>query len=254
MVPVRRARRRRASFFFVALAALAVAVPAPAAAVTVTGSAVLRVMRCDHGWHWQGGGYSMLGTQESGTFDYCVFLWQLGTADSSNRIQDGDPTRDTYIFGQTIDWAQTGTSGLTTNDSYAKVSVSSSIGALSGAYTAEPTTISSSACSPLSLSLGFAGAGIGVGPILCDNVTLKRDSLTYKTAQWSSTDVGRTPRWDVAYMLQVGQGQKPTFSALLTYPYYGRVVSGSYCGGGRCIPTYSFPQRWYTDPWTITAP
>jgi hypothetical protein len=233
------------SLLLTALAVLAIAVPAPAAAFSIGGSATLRVWRCDHDWHWQGGGYGMLGTQEKGTFDYCVYLYQVNETDSSS---------DTYVFDQIIDWNRTSASGLSSNDSYAKVTLTSSIAAVGGAYTADPVSITNSQCSPLSLGAGIGGVGISVSPILCDNVTLKRDSMTSSSVQWSTTDVGRTPRWDVAYMLKVGQGKKPTFKALLTYPYYSRVQSGTYCGGGRCIPTYSYPQHWYTDPWTITAP
>jgi hypothetical protein len=246
--------RRRMSLVLTALAMVAMAAPGPTSAFSIGGSAALRWWRCDHDWHWQGGGYGMLGTQEKGTFDYCVYLYQVGTVDSLGRVQDGDSTSDTYVFDQVIDWTRTSTSGLSTNDSYAKVTLTSSIAAVGGAYTADPTTVTSSTCSPLSLGAGIGGVGISVGPILCDNATLKRDSMTSTSVQWSSSDVGRTPRWDVAYMLKVGQGAKPKFSALLTYPWYTRYQSGTYCGGGWCIPTYSYTRHWYTDPWYVTAP
>jgi len=232
---------------------LAMAMPASALGMTIGASAALRWWACDHDWTWYGSVWHQLGTQNAGTFDYCAYLYQIGTVDSAGHVHDGDATYDTYIFDQVVDWTTTANNQVTT-DNYAKITAASSIAAVGGGYTADPTTVSSSSCSPFSVSGSLGPVGIGVSEILCSGNTLRRDSLTSSSAQWSSDNIIKTPRWEVAYMIKVYQGQKPTFTGRLYYPDYIRYQDGAICGGGYCVPAYSSTPRWYTDPWSVRAP
>jgi hypothetical protein len=104
---------------------------------------------------------------------------------------------------------------------------------------------------PLSIAGGIGPISISVGPILCQNATLHRDSLTSSSVQWSGNNITLMPRWDLAYMIKVAQGAKPKFTARLYFPnYVGYKDGGTYYG----YPTWAFTRQWLTDPWIVTAP
>jgi len=249
----RSSRRGRLLGAVVAVSLLGALLPSSAAAVSVSVSTSLRSWSCTYNWTWKGSVYNLLGTQNRGTFDYCYYLLQVGSPDSSGRIQDGDSSYDTYLMVQDVDWSVSAVNGGTNNPM--KVTLTSSVAAVGGGYAAAPKTVSSSACSPVSFGASLGFVGVSVSEILCDGVTLSRDSLTTTSVQWSAGDVMKTPSVELVYMTKVSQGAKPKFTIKNYYPYFEAFKDGgSYCGGGYCIPTWGYTRQMYASGWIVTAP
>lgn len=252
-MPSSRRPGRRLLGALAALSLVAALLPASTAAVSVSPNATQRSFSCSLNWTWKGSVYNLLGTQNRGTFDHCYYLYQLGVPDSSGKIQDGDASYDTYVMIQEVDWEVTDVNGGTDNPMQA--TTTSSIAAVGNSFAAAPKTISSSACSPVSFSAGWAGFGVGVSEILCDGVVLTRDTLNATKAGWSAKDVMKTKSLELAYMIKVNQGAKPTFTIRVYYPFFGSARNGPpYCGGGYCYPTWTYDHQMYASGWNVKAP
>jgi hypothetical protein len=196
--------------------------------------------------------------QSKGTFDFCLTLYQLGTVDSNNRVQEGDSTADYYIVDQTVEWTvsydQTNGTYAPSYDNYAKLTDSSSISAISGVYQASPKTVTSSSCQPFSVGATFGFMSVSVTETLCNSATLRRDSYGPSSAQWSTANLVRTPDWELTYMLKVPQGAKPTFTSKLYYPHYTTYNTGTIRCMYYCYPVWGTTKTVWVDSWVITAP
>lgn len=240
--------RLRRSLLVLSLAATLVALlPGAAAGVTISVSASIRYTSCQRNLAWQGSVFYIWGTQNKGTVDHCLTLL---------KVSDSDSTADYYVVDYTAEWEVTYNDQFAPGDNYASVTVTSSVAAKGSVYAAS-RTVTSSSCweSPVAVGTSFAGFSVTVRPVLCDSGTLRRDSVSSTGAKWSSDNIKKTPFWETAYMIKVGQGVKPHFSVILRYPRYTKYQDGGrYCGGGYCVPTYSYTKKWTGIGWGVTVP
>ena len=225
-----------------ALSMLGAMLPASTAAFSISVSSFMPHWDCTQNWKWKSVGDPYTGLQNNGSFDHCFGVIQLGTPQANGTVVDGDALHDTYIVYLSIDW-YTDAIYWGTGEQPMKATLKSSI--VGSSSDAEPPTKSDNDCN-LSLSVSLGVVGIGLSEELCSGATLKRDSYGSTSAQWSSSDVSRTPHMELTYMVKVNQGVKPTFTATTTYPYYTKYLTGDTFYGH---PMTGFKAVMYGSTW-----
>lgn len=214
----RRLSRRRALAALALLASVLLGAPAPAAALSVSVSASIIYSYCDNDLPWRGDiPYDDFAStqyqQTKGTVSWCIYWY---------RLSDSDAYGDYYLVDSKVTWTTTQNYGHYPPDNYAKLQLDSSIAAKDNVKDVDPDhniTLSTNCSADTSFSVGWIFT-VGVTERFCTQGQLNLEAFTSTVGRWSSPDVTKTPRWEVAYMLKVGQGAKPLLRAQFTYPLY----------------------------------
>ena len=170
--------------------------------------------------------------QTTGTASYCVNWY---------RINDADSTADYYMITARVNWATTHSWGGSDNAS--TIRLYSTIAAKGGSYEASPdyNVTYSGSCptsTSVSVSAGFFSASVNLSELLCDSGRLTFVSAGTTQGVWKSTDVRKTPRWEVAYAVKVSQGQRPTLGIIWDMPCYQPKIIGT-------VPSaWSYDKAW----------
>jgi hypothetical protein len=202
---------------WVLLLLLTLAMPAQAAALTVY-SASVKNSYCSGSYSWKGdvpyeNAWDAYYYQTTGTVKYCFWVY---------RVTDSDPNGDYYVVAERVTWTTT-YDGATRGDNFASITLSSSIAAKNSVYEGAPDAnvrFSGNCSASTSFSVSYGIFSVSVSETFCSSGQLNVSSIGSSSARWTSPDVTRTPKWEVAYMIKVPNGAKPKLTASLSIPRY----------------------------------
>lgn len=235
-------RRRLAPAALVAAAAaiallLTWLTPPPAAqAYSISAQVVPVTSGCTTSKTWKGSVKSYNGhwatykvKGASGKVKYCA---------TKLRIVDANKKADYYVLDATAEWS-TSSNGSTnfTKGSPFWTRIATNKDPRANEFNATRTFKKDSGCaiSTIGVSASFAGFGVSATQRLRCATTVSRNSLTNRSAKWSSGHVTKLAKVELQYGQAVNQGVKPKFSIGQARPYYTYSWKGQKaCRGATC--------------------